>query len=201
VRARLAAATAVVAVASLAGCSGPEIPDVDDLTLPSPAVSGLAPPGPAPTRSVPPAVHRWKTDGLACPTVTAEAAREVGLTGAGEVTASTDVATIGNSISCLWSPGGTSESVTLNLDTSTSQAAADMAWQVRTAAMTDPLAGVGEQAFVSVLGDEIRVLVRSGNATLEVVIEARRGDARSLSRLRAAAPAIAGDMLGSLVPA
>jgi hypothetical protein len=198
-RGRLIAAT--VTLLALAGCSGPEIPDTDDFTLPPPAASGPPTAGPTPARSVPPAGRRWKTEGLTCPTLTAEAARAVGLSGPGQETDATDVSTIGNSISCLWSPGGTAESVTLNLDTSTSQAAADKAWQIRTAVMADPLPGVGEQAFITVLGDEIRVLVRSGNATLEVVIEARRGDARSLSRLREATAEIAGNMLGSLVPA
>ncbi|WP_430789729.1 hypothetical protein [Actinoplanes sp. G11-F43] len=156
---------------------------------------------PLPFRSVPAATHRWRTDGLACPTVTADAARAVGVAGPGRLTESTDLSAAGNTITCLWAPAGRAESVTLSLDTSTSQAAADIAWQTRSALLREAVPGVGEQAFTGVLGNEIQVLVRSGNATLNVTVVAKPDDPEGLSSLRAAAPAIAGAMLGSLIPA
>ncbi|HWS36138.1 MAG TPA: hypothetical protein VN408_25810 [Actinoplanes sp.] len=191
----------VAAMLAVAGCSEPEFPNSGDFALPSSQISRPSTSGPGPARSVPPVTHRWRTDGLTCPVVTSADAQDVGVTGPGHLADTTDVTTIGNTITCLWTPAGRAESVTTVIDTSTVQEAADIAWQVRSAIMTEGLPGVGEQAFVSVLGTEITVLVRSGNATVSVSIRAKRGDADGLSKLRVAAPAIAGDMLGSLVPA
>jgi hypothetical protein len=191
---------AAVAVA-LTGCSNPEVPDVNT-DLPSSGAS--LPLRSASTRPVPPATHKWKTDGLTCPRLTDPAAAAVGVSGVGKVTDSTDVTTVGNSIDCRWGPGdGTATTVTLHLNTSTSQAAADEEWQILSAAVPEPLDGVGEQAFMSAStgSDETQVAVRSGNANLDIRLISKTGDAEAAGALRDAAAAIATDMLGALVPA
>jgi hypothetical protein len=193
----IAAATA----AAVAGCSGPEVPDVD-LSLPPPSESYPFPP--ASERPVPPATHKWKTDGLVCPQLTDPVASALGISGPGKVTDSTDLKRLGNSIECRWGPGNeTATTFTLNISTSTSQAGADAGWKVASGYLPKPLPGVGEQAFISdEIGDhQIRVAVRSGNATLQIKLLPKKGDAKAEKALRDNAAAIGTNMLSSLVPA
>ncbi|GIM94071.1 hypothetical protein [Paractinoplanes toevensis] len=192
-RARLLGAALVVA---LAGCSSPDVPDIDT-GLPS---SGVSLPGSArATRPVPLPHHKWKTDGLTCPTLTASS---VGLTGAGKVTNSTAPKTVGSSIDCSWA----NDAATLHLDTATTQTAADAQWLILSGALTEELKGVGEQAFISTDtgSNEIQVVVRSGNANLDIRLTATDTAASAatggVKAMRDAAPAIATEMLGSLVP-
>jgi hypothetical protein len=184
-KARLLGAALVVA---LAGCSGPDVPDVDT-GLPS---SGVSLPTPVTsTRAVPPPAHKWQTDNLTCPRLTASS---VGLTGAGRQTDSTAPRLVGSSIDCSWASGA----ATLHLDTATTQTAADAQWRILSGALTEELRGVGEQAFISTDtgSNEIQVVVRSGNANLDIRLTATT-DAKAL---RDAAPTIATQMLSSLVP-
>ncbi|GIF24459.1 hypothetical protein BJ973_007939 [Actinoplanes tereljensis] len=179
-------------VLTLAACSSPDVPDVDT-GLPSSTVS--LPASTKSARPVPPPAHKWKTDGLTCPSLTAA---DVGLTGAGKVTDQTNPQTVGSSIDCAW---GTT--ATLHLDTATTQAAADAQWQILSGALSEELSGVGEQAFISTDtgSDEIQVVVRSGNANLDIRLTAKKDDEAGAKALRDAAPAIATDMLKGLVPA
>jgi hypothetical protein len=188
---------------AVAGCSSPEVPGVDTDLPSSGASHSLALPS-VTTRPVPAASHKWKTDRLTCPRLTDSAAGALGIGGAGKVTDATDVKTVGNSIDCRWGPGdGTATTVSLHLNTSTSQAAADAEWQILSAALPDPLNGVGEQAYMAADtgSDETQVVVRSGNANLDIRLTAEKGDAKGMDALRDAAAAIAVDMLGVLVPA
>jgi hypothetical protein len=203
VRGGLLLGLAATIAAALSGCSSPDVPDVNT-HLPSSSASLPFPLPSAATRSVPPSTHKWKTDGLTCPQLTDSAAGALGISGAGKVTDSTAAKTVGNSIDCRWGPGdGTATTVTLHLDTSTSQAGADSAWQILSAPLPMPLNGVGEQAFVSADtgSDEIQVALRSGNATLDIRLTPKKGDAKGETALRDAAAAIATDMLDVLVPA
>jgi hypothetical protein len=203
VRGGLLLGLAAVTAATLASCSSPEVPDVN-IDLPSSSASLPVPLPSAATRSAPPATHKWKTDGLACPQLTDSAAGALGISGVGKVIDSTAAKTVGNSINCRWGPGDeTATTVTLHLDTSTSQAAADAAWQILSAPLPMPMNGVGEQAFVSADtgGREIQVAVRSGNATFDIRLTPKKGDAKGETATRDAAPAIATDMLNVLVPA
>ncbi|GAB1694461.1 hypothetical protein [Krasilnikovia sp. M28-CT-15] len=194
---------AAFTAATAAGCAGPDVPDVRT-DLPS---SGPSRPGPLPsavTRPVPPATHKWATKGLSCPQLTDPAVGALGINGAGKVTDSTDVKTVGNSIDCQWGPGdGTASTISLHLSTSTLQAAADAQWQILSATLPTPLNGVGEQAYISADtgSDSMRIAVRSGNVNLDIQLAARKGDAKSKRALRDAAATIATEMLGSLVPA
>lgn len=193
---------AAIAVA-LAGCSSPQVPDIDT-DLPSTGVSAPLPLPSTVTRSVPPATHRWKTDGLTCPRLSDPPAAALGISGVGKITDSTDATTAGDSIDCRWGPGdGTAATVTLHLDTSTSQAAADAEWRILSAALPEPLKGVGEQAFMSADtgSDEIQVAVRSGNANLDIRLTGKKGNTENVDALRDAAAAIAADLLGVLVAA
>lgn len=190
-------------ILTVGGCStSPDFPAPEEFALPSPGFSRPAAAGPLPPRSMPPATHRWRTDGLTCPEVSAAEARAVGIADRGQLTGTTGNTRIGNIVDCVWSPAeGPARTVTLKLSTSTVQEAADQGWQVMTALVTEPLGGVGEQAFIRTLAEETTVLVRSGNATLTIRITGGRQDAEGMSRLRQAAPFIASDMLSSLVPA
>jgi hypothetical protein len=201
VRGRLLLPGVAAAAAALVACSSPEVPDVDT-GLPSTGVS--LPPPSAGTRPLPAATHKWKTTGLVCPELTGPSAAALGLSGTGKVTDSTDVAAAGNSIDCRWGPGGgRATTVTLHLDTATSQAAADAYWRILSAALPVPLDGAGEQAFMSADtgSDEIQIAVRSGNANLDIRLTAGEDDTKRANAMRDAAATIASDMLGTLAPA
>ena len=92
--------------------------------------------------------------------------------------------------------------MTAKLSVWADQAGADGGWQTISTALVkpEPLAGVGEEAFVSqplnLRG--VRVDVRTGNAYATIhLVPATGGDAD----LRDAAAAIAGDVIDELVPA
>ena len=111
---------------------------------------------------------------------------------------------MGNSIECKWGPGNeTATTIILRIRTSTSQEAADAGWDTINGALSKPLPGAGEQAFIwDDFGDhKVRMFVRSGNATLEVQLQPRKGDTEGAKRLRDNAAAIGTNMLSSLVPA
>ena len=185
--------------ATLAACG--DDPPTTPYT-PAPRVSVSLPfPLPSGTLPVPPATHRWKPDGLTCPAISTPAAQETGLNGPGRKVRGTDVGG-GNTIWCRWGPDDRSAvAAELQLSTSKTQEAADAAWQIVGRLFTNPLPGVGEQAFISSdIGDDmVRVQVRSGNAILSITLTAKKDAATD--PLRSGAAALANDMLGSLVPA
>ncbi|AEV82380.1 hypothetical protein ACWT_1362 [Actinoplanes sp. SE50] len=196
---------AMLTVSILAGCSRVDVPDINS-PLSSPGVT--LPPSLFPSvdsrRSVPPATHHWKTDGLACPSVTRPAAVAAGIAGVGKVVDADHLSALGDTISCQWGPAdGTAPSAIMNLTTTTQQAAADRVWAIGDSTLKQPLNGVGEQAFMSedVGFDETRIAVRSGNATVRIQLLAKRNDAGSRKALRGAAADIANDLLTCLVPA
>jgi hypothetical protein len=200
VRYRLLAgvATAGVLAAALAACSddSPRTP-----YTPAPRVSVSLPfPLPSGTLSAPPASHKWKPDGLTCPTISSPAAQATGLTGPGAKVRGTDVGG-GNTIFCRWGPEDESTvSAELQLNTAATQEIADAAWQINGQLFKNPLPGVGEQAFISSdIGDNhVNVEVRSGNAILSITLAAAKGG--DTEPLREAAAPLANDMLSSLVP-
>ncbi|GAB1690983.1 hypothetical protein [Krasilnikovia sp. M28-CT-15] len=185
---------AVVLATAMAGCTKDQ-------------PGGVAPP-PQPTTSfafpVPPVTHRWQPDGLVCPTLSGSAAQGGGLTGPGKRVRGTDSRN-GSLLYCQWGPDDeTAGSAELQVSTSKRQESADAAWKVVAAPglFDNPLPGVGEQAFVGPdTGNQFHVIVRSGNAILDITLKAVTSDAAALKALHDAAPGIATEMLGVLVPA
>ena len=184
----------MVAVATLAGCSNPDIAPIDS-TIPTPS-------GPVASRSLPPVTHKWSVAGLKCPELTVAAAERLKVGGQGTETRSGGSADFSKIVECRWGPAEPSAtSVTAKLSVWANQAGADAGWRTisTTLVKPEPLAGVGEEAFVSQPLDlrGVQVDVRTGNAyaTIHLV------DAPGQADLREAAVAIAGDIIDDLVPA
>jgi hypothetical protein len=188
----------LVAAAALAGCSSPDISPIES-TIPTPS-------GPVPSRSLPPVTHKWSVAGVKCPELTVAAAQHLKVGGRGTETRSTGSEDFSKIIECRWGPEDRSTiSVTAKLSVWANQAGADAGWQTvsTTLVKPEPLAGVGEEAFVSrplnLRG--IQVDVRTGNAYAAVHLVPAAGAAGGDAELREAAAAIAGDVIDELVPA
>jgi hypothetical protein len=185
----------LVAAAALAGCSSPDVSGIDS-TIPTPS-------GPVASRSLPPVTHTWSVANVKCPELTVAAAQPLKVGGKGTETRSSGSADFSRILECRWGPEDRSAtSVTAKLSVWANQAGADAGWQTvsTTLVKPEPLAGVGEEAFVSQPLDlrGIQVDVRTGNAYATIhLVPASGGDAG----LREAASAIAGDIIDELVPA
>lgn len=187
----------LVAAAVLAGCSSPHVSPIDS-TIPTPS-------GPVASRSLPPATHKWSVAQVRCPQLTVAAVQRLKLAGTGTETRSSGSGNFSRIVECRWGPADRSgTSVTAKLSVWANQAGADAGWQTvsTTLVKPEPLAGVGEEAFVSQPLDlrGIRVDVRTGNAYATIHLIPATGAAAD-GELREAAAAIAGDVVDGLVPA
>jgi hypothetical protein len=196
-RARLIASRLVVA-AALAGCSSPHVAPIDS-TIPTSSV-------PLTSGSLPPVTHKWRVDDARCPALSVAAAQRLKVSGTGTETRSSGSGGFSKIVECRWGPEDRSAiSVTAKLSVWANQAGADAGWQTVTAAlnMSEQLAGVGEEAFVSQPLDlrGVQVDVRTGNAyaTIRLIPAGSAPDGNG--ELRDAAAAIAGDVIDELVPA
>lgn len=188
----------LVAAAALAGCSSPDIAPVDS-TIPTPS-------GPVASRSLPPVTHRWSVADVKCPELTVTAAQRLRVGGRGTETRSSGSTDFSRILECRWGPEDRSAvSVTAKVSVWAEQAGADAGWQTVSTALVEPepLAGVGEEAFVSQPLDlrGIQVDVRTGNVYATVHLVPATGAAGGDAELRAAAASIAGDVIDELVPA
>jgi hypothetical protein len=182
---------AALLAAFVAGC-GKDQPDAVSRT-PQPATSFPF--------SVPPVTHHWNPDVSACLTLTGSAG---GLTGPGTLVRGSHSKNQ-SLLYCHWGPDDeTAPAAELQLSTSKRQEASDAAWKILGAPERDntPLPNVGEQAFVGPdTGKQFHVIVRSGNATLDITLKGAKNDAAALTSLHDAAPDIANGMVSCLVPA
>lgn len=188
----------VVAAAALAGCSSPDISPIDS-TIPTPSA-------PVASRSLPPATHKWSVANVRCPALTGAAAQQLKVAGKGTETRSSGSEDFSKIVECRWGPEDRSgTSVTAKLSVWADQAGADAGWQTVSTALVkpEPLAGVGEEAFVSqpLSLRGIQVDVRTGNAYATIHLIPATGAADGDAELREAAAAIAGDVIDELVPA
>jgi hypothetical protein len=188
----------LVTAAALAGCSGPEVSGIDS-TIPTPS-------GPVASRSLPPVTHTWSVASVKCPELTVAAAQQLKVGGKGTETRSSGSGDFSRILECRWGPEDrNATSVTAKLSVWANQAGADAGWRTVSTALVkpEPLAGVGEESFVSQpLGLRgIQVDVRTGNAYATIHLVPATGAAGGDAELRAAAAAIAGDIIDELVPA
>ncbi|MFI7602342.1 hypothetical protein [Actinoplanes sp. NPDC049681] len=188
----------LIAVAALAGCSSPDVSPIDS-TIPTPS-------GPVASRSLPPVAHKWSVAAVKCPELTVAAAQQLKVGGRGTQTRSTGSDDFSKIVECRWGPEDRSAtSVTAKLSVWADQAGADAGWQTVSTALVkpEPLAGVGEEAFVSRPLDlrGVQVDVRTGNAYVTIHLIPAAGAAGGDAELREAAAAIAGDVIDDLVPA
>lgn len=185
----------LAATAVLAGCSRPDIGPIDS-TIPTPS-------GPVASRSLPPVTHKWSVADVKCPELTVAAAQRLRVGGKGTETRSSGSDGFSKIVECRWGPEDRSgTSVTAKLSVWANQAGADAGWQAVATALVkpEPLAGVGEEAFVSAPLDlrGVQVDVRTGNAYATIHLVPATGDN---AEVREAAAAIAGDVIDELVPA
>jgi hypothetical protein len=186
------------AAAILAGCSSPDVPPVVS-TIPTPS-------GPVASRSLPSATHKWSVADVKCPELTVAAAQQLKVAGKGTEARSSGSEDFSKIVECRWGPEDRSAvSVTAKLSVWANQTGADAGWQTvsTTLVKPEPLAGIGEEAFVSEPLDlrGIQVDVRTGNAYATIHLVPSTGAAGGDAELREAAAAIAGDIIDELVPA
>ena len=188
----------LAASAALAGCSSPDVSGIDS-TIPTPS-------GQVASRSLPPVTHTWSVANVKCPELTVTAAQQLKVGGKGTETRSSGSEDFSRIVECRWGPEDRSAtSVTAKLSVWANQAGADAGWQTVSTALVkpEPLAGVGEEAFVSQPLDlrGVQVDVRTGNAYATIHLVPATGAAGGDAELREAAAAIAGDIIDELVPA
>ncbi|HET9516369.1 MAG TPA: hypothetical protein VFO77_01455 [Actinoplanes sp.] len=189
---------ALLISAALAGCSSPHVTPHLGPTFPPPS-------SPAAYRSLPPATHKWSLAKVQCPTLTSTAAQQLGVSGKGTETRSSGHQDLIRIVECRWGPQDRSAvSVTAKLTVTVNQAGSDAGWQLDSRLFEpEPLAGVGEEAFVSQPLDlqGVQIDVRSGNASTRIRLLPATGAADGKAELRRAAAEIAGDVIDELVPA
>jgi hypothetical protein len=184
-------AAAVVAM-TVAGCGD----DIDTGPVENP-ITGSAP-APAPAAGLPPATGKWTGLTAKCPALTGPVAARLGLSGAGRPT--DEYGEFGDIVraDCAWrSTGEQGYTATARLSIYQRQEGADAEWQALRTGRTDPVAGIGREAFASPEPDGMTVRVLSDNAVATVRLRPTDPSA-SLDRLREPAIAVAKDVLDDL---
>ena len=143
---------------------------------------------------------------MKCPELTDATAQQLKVAGKGTETRSNGSEGFSKIVECRWGPEDRSgTSVTAKLSVWAKQAGADAGWQTvsTTLVKPEPLAGVGEEAFVSQPLDlrGIQVDIRTGNAYVTIHLIPATGAADGDAELREAAAAIGADVIDELVPA
>jgi hypothetical protein len=172
------------------------VPDTSPIpnTLPTPDASTA-------NRSLPAATGTWAGLGSTCPDLTSGAAATTGVSGHGRPTS--DYTTKGPDVTadCQWgSTDGRGMIATLRMSIYRAQAASDAAWQVLSAGQTEPLIGIGDEAFAGIEPPAITVRVRSKNvvATVRLVMPTASMTVERLQQHRPMAEEITKDMLDDL---
>jgi hypothetical protein len=191
VRRGLLAAAAVAL--TVAGCGN----DVDTGPVDNP-VTGSAP-APASTAGLPPATGKWAGLAAKCPELTGPVAAQLGLSGAGRPTA--EYGEFGGIVhaDCTWtSAGDQGYTATARVSVYQRQEGADAQWQVLRTGHTDPVAGLGREAFASAELGGMTVRVLSDNAVAVVRLRPSASAAPGLGKLRDPAVALTEDVLDDL---
>ncbi|GAA4603711.1 hypothetical protein GCM10023107_65180 [Actinoplanes octamycinicus] len=180
------------AVLVLAGCSGPDAVPAD------PAASGSVAGGP---QGSPSAGRHWKGLAAQCPELTGDAAKDLGVGGAGVPGDGYQTNQLFTRAACRWGGAdGTGNAVEADVGIypgKNGQVGADAAWQVLKGFSGTPVP-VGDEALLNDELGAVVVRVRSGNvvATVRLIPPSRGTDP---APLRKSAVAVTGDVLDDLV--
>ncbi|GGQ65111.1 hypothetical protein [Couchioplanes azureus] len=200
VRGVLAAAALVL---SAAGCgTGVDTSPVENpVTGSAPAPAATAGLPSAPTAGLPPPTGKWAGLTAKCPALTGPVATRLGVAGAGRPT--DEYGDFGDIVraDCAWgSTDGKGTAATARISIYQRQEGADAEWSALRTGQTDPVAGLGREAFASREPDGMTVRVLSNNAVAIVRLRppAPPASADSLAELRDPAVALTKDVLDDL---
>ncbi|OJF10313.1 hypothetical protein [Couchioplanes caeruleus] len=186
---------AAAVVMTVAGCGG----GVDVSPVENPITGSV--PAAAPTASLPPMTGRWAGLTAKCPALTGPVATRFGLAGAGRPTDEyNDFGDIVHA-DCAWgSTDSQGYAATARISIYQRQEGADAQWQALRTGQTDPVAGLGREAFASTEPDGMAVRVLSNNAVAVVRLRppASSASADGPGKLRDPAITLTKDVLDDL---